>query len=181
MTEEEKCGLGCKIAKAKNKTLSYAKKAYHSANEAYDEYKTTNAKYVAEGSALRKTAVPSGRKKKKSTASASAKKENTLGHKIYKAIETAATNASKNPDGPFSLYSDPAPARRRGAAKTKAASPGYGFQQPQETGWGFNLPETNEWDFNFPDRFGEVPKASTKKRKTAPKENTYENGYIRLW
>ena len=35
---EEKCGFGCKLAKAKNKIVSSASNAYN----AYNEYKTTN-------------------------------------------------------------------------------------------------------------------------------------------
>lgn len=168
---EEKCGLGCKIAKAKNKILSYPKKAYNAANGVYDEYKTTNAKY--EKTALRKTAAPAGQKKK---TAASAKKENSLGNKIFKTLQTAAENASKNPQGPFSLYNEPAPVQRRKTStgnKTKQ-------RIPQTTGWDFNLTETQEWDFNLPEsdgwgfnpnEFGDVPKAPAKKKKSSKTES----------
>lgn len=122
---KEKCGIGCRLAKAKNKTTSYAKRAYNTANEAYAEYKETNAKYVGEGSALRETNVPAGRKKKKSSPAPTEKtdapveKKQSLGSKIFRAIGTAAQNINENASDSFSLYDSPAFSQR--------ASSGFGY------------------------------------------------------
>ena len=122
---EEKCGFGCKLAKAKNKIVS-------SASNAYNEYKTTNARYASERVAKR--AAPSEtyyveekpkrvRKteyvQEEKVVYVPVQKKQSLGSKIYNAIGTAAQNLNENYPEPFSFYSRAPP------KKTAKAPAGY--------------------------------------------------------
>ena len=128
---EEKCGFGCKLAKAKNKIVSSASNAYN----AYNEYKTTNARYASERVAKR--AAPSEtyyveekpkrvRKteyvQEEKVVYVPVQKKQSLGSKIYNAIGTAAQNLNENYPEPFSFYS-----RAPQTKKTAKASAGYGL------------------------------------------------------
>lgn len=125
---EEKCGFGCKLAKAKNKIVSSASNAYN----AYNEYKTTNARYASERVAKR--AAPSEtyyveekpervRKteyvQEKQVVYVPVQKKQSLGSKIYNAIGTAAQNLNENYPEPLSFYSRAPP------KKTAKAPAGY--------------------------------------------------------
>ena len=125
---EEKCGFGCKLAKAKNKIVSSASNAYN----AYNEYKTTNARYASERVAKR--AAPSEtyyveekpkrvRKteyvQEEKVVYVPVQKKQSLGSKIYNAIGTAAQNLNENYPEPVSFYSRAPP------KKTAKAPAGY--------------------------------------------------------
>ena len=125
---EKKCGIGCKLARATNKTLSYAKNAYKSANDAYDEYKKTNAEYEAERQKQREISVPAESVSRRKTETVRekivyvpAQKKQSLGSKIYHAIGTAAQNLNENYPEPFSFYNSPATPK----AKKPKAPAGY--------------------------------------------------------